>query len=447
MARRRTREGRKLGEIPDTLQSEHGRERMIHEADAVVIGAGAFGCSTALHLSKLGLGRVALVDRFEPASQTSPRAAGLFKSLQKTQLLSHLAQLSMQKVVGFEAEMGVAVPFVRSGSLTIAETPGLAEVLREKAAHARQWGVELEMIDSKEARDRMPLMEALDAEAVCHTFEDVYIEEPSSLLRVYIEAGERMGMVTVPNAPVTGIRTRDGAVEVVITDEGEISTPIVVDAAGAWARVVARSGGAELPLVPIRHQLLITDPIEGAEPAHPILRFVDSAVYVRTARAGLMLGGFEPDPLIVDPRDGGPNFSVEDVPLDSAPLDAMASAVEEKIPDLRSPSVAELRGGLFTMTPDGGFLAGPVPSVDGLWTLTGCNGSGFSFSPVLGQLLAEWVIEGEPSVDLSEFRPGRFSQRSPGEEELRDAGVRQYETSPSEEELRDAGVHQYTHYY
>jgi glycine/D-amino acid oxidase-like deaminating enzyme len=420
---------------------------MINEADAVVIGAGAFGCSTALHLSKLGLGRVALVDRFEPASQTSPKAAGLFKSIQKTQLLSRLAQLSMQKVAGFEDEMGFAVPFVRSGSLTIAETPELAEVLREKAAHARQWGAELEMIDSKEARNRMPLIETLDAEAVCHTFEDVYIEEPSSLLRAYIEAGERMGMVTVPNAPVTGIRTRDGAVEAVVTDEGEISTPVVVDAAGAWARMVAKGGGAELPVVPVRHQLFITDPIEGTEPAHPILRFVDSAIYIRTARGGLMLGGFERDPLVVDPRDSGPDFSVEDVPLDMAPLDTMASAVEEKIPDLRSPGIAELRGGLFTMTPDGGFLVGPVPSVEGLWTLTGCNGSGFSFSPALGQLLAEWVIEGEPSVDLSELRPGRFSQRSRSEEELRDAGVRQYETSPSEEELRDAAVHQYAHYY
>lgn len=254
-------------------------------------------------------------------------------------------------------------------------------------------------------------------------------------------------MVTVPNAPVTGIRTRDGAIEAVITDEGEISTPVVVDAAGAWARLVAKGAGAELPVVPVRHQLLITDPIEGTEPAHPILRFVDSATYIRTARGGLMLGGFEPDPLVVDPRDSSPDFSVEDVPLDIAPLNTMVSAVEEKIPDLRSPDIAELRGGLFTMTPDGGFLVGPVPSVDGLWTLTGCNGSGFSFSPALGQLLAEWVIGGEASVDLSEFRPGRFSQRSQSEEELRDAGVRQYETSPSEEELRDAAVYQYTHYY
>jgi dimethylglycine dehydrogenase len=234
---------------------------MISEADAVVIGAGAFGCSTALHLSKLGMRRVVLIDRFEPASQTSPRAAGLFKSIQKTETLSRLAQLSMQKVVSFKDETGVAVPFVRSGSLMMANTPKLAEVLREKAAHAEEWGVELEMID---------------AEVVCHTFADVYIEEPSSLLQAYIKAGEQLGMVTIPNTPVTGVRTKDGAVEAVVTEEGEITTPVVVDAAGAWARIVAKKGGADLPLVPVRHQLYITDPIEGTEPDYsPVPRFGD----------------------------------------------------------------------------------------------------------------------------------------------------------------------------
>jgi len=403
---------------------------MISEADAVVIGAGAFGCSTALHLSKVGMRRVALIDRFEPGSQTSPRAAGLFKSIQKTETLSRLAQLSMQKVVSFKDETGVAVPFVRSGSLMMANTPKLAEVLREKAAHAEEWGVELEMIDSKEASDRMPLLETLDAEVVCHTFADVYIEEPSSLLQAYIKAGEQLGMVTIPNTPVTGMRTRDGAVEAVVTEEGEITTPVVVDAAGAWARIVAKKGGADLPLMPVRHQLYITDPIEGTEPDYPILRFLDSAIYIRTAHGGLMLGGFESNPLVVDPQDDGPDFSIDAVPLDMAPLDTMTSAVAREIPSLRASSIAEHRGGLFTMTPDGNFLVGPVPGVGGLWVATGCNGSGFSFSPALGELLAEWIVEGKSSIDLSDLHPRRFSQQS-----------------LSEDELCAAGVHQYTNYY
>ena len=399
---------------------------MISEADAVVIGAGAFGCSTAFHLSKLGMKRVAMIDRFEPASQTSPRAAGLFKSIQKTETLSRLAQLSMQKVTSFKDDSGVTVPFVRSGSLMMANTPKLTEVLREKAAHAEEWGVELEMIDSKEACNRMPLLETLDAKVVCHTFADVYIEEPSSLLQAYIKAGEQLGMVTIPNIPVTGVRTRDGAVESVVTDEGEITTPVVVDAAGAWARIIVRNVGAELALIPVRHQLYITDPIEGTEPDYPILRFLDSAIYIRTARSGLMLGGFESDPLVVDPQDDGSDFSIDAVPLDMAPLDTMTSAVESEIPDLRAPSIAEHRGGLFTMTPDGSFLVGPAPGVGGLWVATGCNGSGFSFSPALGELLAEWIVEGESSIDLSDFDPRRFSQQSLSEDELCAAGVRQY---------------------
>jgi glycine/D-amino acid oxidase-like deaminating enzyme len=336
----------------------------------------------------------------------------------------------MQKVVSFKDETGVAVPFVRSGSLMMANTPKLAEVLREKAAHAEEWGVELEMIDSKEASDRMPLLETLDAEVVCHTFADVYIEEPSSLLQAYIKAGEQLGMVTIPNTPVTGVRTKDGAVEAVVTEEGEITTPVVVDAAGAWARIVAKKGGADLPLVPVRHQLYITDPIEGTEPDYPILRFLDSAIYIRTAHGGLMLGGFESNPLVVDPHDDGPDFSIDAVPLDMTPLDTMTSAVAREIPSLPTSSIAEHRGGLFTMTPDGNFLVGPVPGVGGLWVATGCNGSGFSFSPALGELLAEWIVEGESSIDLSDLHPRRFSQQS-----------------RSEDELCAAGVHQYTNYY
>lgn len=328
--------------------------------------------------------------------------------------------------MNFEKENGVALPIVHSGSLMMAERPDFAEVLARQVECSRQWGVEVESIDAREALIRTPLLENIDARTIFHTPSDVYIEEPSTLLHAYIEAGERLGMQTIANTPVTGIRTRNGEVEAVVTDHGEIRTSIVVDAAGAWARQIASSGGAKFPLTCVRHQLYITEPIADMEPEYPIVRFIDSAVYIRAARGGLMFGGFEPGPLVFDAVTQRADFSIADLPLDLAPLDSMTSAIVEKMPSLKVPEIAEHRGGLFTMTPDGRFIVGPAPDVRGLWMATGCNGGGFSFSPALGQLLAEWIIEGEPSPDISDFHPGRFSESFLSEKQLQESAVWHY---------------------
>ena len=144
-------------------------------------------------------------------------------------------------------------------------------------------------------------------------------------------------------------------------------------------------------------------------------------MYLRPARGGLMLGGFEAAPLAVDPRAEPPEFDTDDVPLDRDVLDAMADAVADLVPAAQAAvgaAVAEHRGGLFTMSPDGRFLAGPVPEVPGLWVASGCNGSGFSSSPAIGEALARWITGGHPEVDLSPAVPGPVQQpadrRGPG---------------------------------
>jgi len=401
---------------------------MISDADAVVVGAGAFGLSTAFHLARLGVRRVALVDRFAPASQTSPRAAGLFKLIQADETRTRLASLSIQKVTRFREETGVPLEIVRSGSLMVARTPEHAGFVRGEARQSQAWGVDVRLVDGVEAHRLMPFLEAQGLLAACYTPGDVYVEEPSSLLEAYLEACRRQGVTLVPDTPVTGIQVNRGHVEGVVTRGGEIRTPIVVDAAGAWSRAVAELAGVRAPVVPVRHQLFITEPIAGMRPDYPIVRVVDTAVYVRPARGGLMLGGFEADPMPVDPLVQG--FSVNDVPLDMEVLTRLAGTVTHQVPAIRKTAVREHRGGLFTMTSDGTFLVGPAPEVRGFWSATGCNGSGFSFSPAIGQVLAEWITTGTPSIDLSALQPARF------------AG-----TALDDERLRATAVWQYAHYY
>lgn len=398
---------------------------MLTEADAVVIGAGAIGLSAGYHLAKLGR-RVAIIDQFGPGSQTSPRAAGLFKLIQGDLARTRLAQLSIKTVTHFEAEAGVPLPVTRSGSLMVARTPEHADLIHTEAQRSGAWGVALEMVDGPEARRLAPFLNPDGIRAACHTPADLYIEEPSSLLHAYLQAAEVCGATMVPHTRVTGIRVQNGAVSGVVTPQGEIGTPVVIDAAGAWARRVGELAAATVPVMPVRHQLLITEPIEGVEADQAIVRLIDTAVYVRPARRGLMLGGFEADPLPFDVTRQREDFSMDAVPLDSSVLRRLGDTVEGNIPALRGAPVQEHRGGLFTMTPDGQLIVGPHPDIRGFWMATGCNGSGFSLSPGVGQVLAEWVVEGKPSIDLASCAPARFRSQSFDDQQLRAAGVWQY---------------------
>jgi glycine/D-amino acid oxidase-like deaminating enzyme len=208
-----------------------------------------------------------------------------------------------------------------------------------------------------------------------------------------------------------------------------IAAPVAVDAAGAWVRQVAELAGAggAVAVAPVRHQLLITEP-SAVDPAEPITRVADAAVYLRPARGGLMVGGFEAAPLPVDPRAEPAAFSTDDVPLDLGVLREMARQVAGEVPLASAARVAEHRGGLFTMSPDGRFVVGPVPDAPGLWVASGCNGSGFSSSPAIGEALAAWITAGDPPDGLAALSPERFGA-------LTDA------------ELIKHGTWQYAHYY
>jgi 4-methylaminobutanoate oxidase (formaldehyde-forming) len=203
------------------------------------------------------------------------------------------------------------------------------------------------------------------------------------------------------------------------TSQRSISTPTVVDAAGAWTRQVAELAGAKVDVAPVRHQLLITEPAAIAA-SDPIVRVVDAAVYLRPARGGLMVGGFEKAPLAFDV--GSPPA---EMPLDRAVLDGLAEQVSSEAPAALGP-VAEHRGGMFTMSPDGRFVLGPVPDVPGLWVASGCNGSGFSSSPALGEELAAQITG--TSSGLAALSPARFG-------------------ALTDDTLISNGVWQYEHYY
>ncbi len=397
------------------------------DADVVVIGAGALGLSTALHCALAGRS-VTVVERFTAGSQASGRAAGLFKSVQADELRTRLARRSIEQAVTFADWAGVPLAVTRPGSFLIARTAQHREFLRRELSQSRGWGADVREADPGQVAGGLSYYRAAGDQYALWCPEDVYIEEPVSLVRAYLAACALHGVVVLENEPVTGIPLAGGRVAGVETASRSVSAPAVVDAAGGWARQVAGLAGARVPVAPVRHQLLITAPSPDISPADPITRVVDAAVYLRPARGGLMVGGFEADPLPVDPRERPASFSTDDVPLDLAVLRGLAGLVSAEVPAAGTAPVAEHRGGLFTMSPDGRFVAGPVAEVPGLWVASGCNGSGFSSSPAIGEALAGWIATGVAPPGMAALAPGRFGPFAGGD-------------------LVSRGLWQYAHYY
>jgi glycine/D-amino acid oxidase-like deaminating enzyme len=398
---------------------------MADNADVVVIGAGAFGLSVALHCA-LRDRSVVVVERKTAGSQASGRAAGLFKTVQADGLRTALARHSIDKVLRFEEWAGVPLEDARSGSVLIARTDRHKAALAAETARSRGWGVDL----AETGAGRASYYRAAGPELAVWCPEDVYIEEPDQLIQAYRAAGQARGMQVLENEAVVAVLADGGGrISGVETTGQRIPAPVVVDAAGAWVRQVAELARGPFPrykvhVAPFRHQLLITEPSGSVDGSDPIVRVTDAAVYLRPARDGLMVGGFEPDPMPLDPRLQAESFSTDDVPLDLGLLRKLAGQVEREAPLAASGTVAEHRGGLFTMTPDGRFIAGPVLSLPGLWVASGCNGSGFSFSPAIGETLADWICDGHPSARLAPFRPDRFG--AVGDDQLVRNGAWQY---------------------
>src|SRR5688572_31248010 len=362
---------------------------------------------------------VVLLDRFEPGSQTSPRAAGLTSQVRSTDTLTRLAKRSVEKLERFEDELGQPLRFTQSGALKIARRPEHVEQLEREVARAKTLNVALDFISPSDAREMCPVLEDRGILAMTYNPTDCNVE-PSQVPVGYARAAEELGVTVLGNTPATGLVLGAGGVEKVVTPQGEIKTEQVVDAAGAWVRVVAELMGARIPVVPTRHQLFITEPVDGITPAMPIARVIDANVYIRHERGGLMLGGYEANPLQPDPKVLPEDIA--ELPLDIDVLWRLAYSVREQFPIFQDPSirVAEHRGGLPTMTLDDRYLAGPLPGVPGAWVMSGCCVGGLSVSPALGEAMAEWILDGAPSLDLSEISTARFAGLDLDEEKLRE---------------------------
>ncbi len=371
-------------------------------ARAVIVGGGVAGCSVAYHLTKLGWKDVVLLERKRLTSGTTWHAAGLIGQLRATKNLTRLAKYSADLYTRLEAETGIATGFRTCGSITMALTDHRAEEIRRQASMARAFGVAVEEIDSAEVLRRYPLVNT-DAMTAAVWLPSDGQGDPSNIA-LSMAKGARMGGATIlENVKVTGVSQADGRVTGVSWeadgDTGTITTDIVVNCAGMWARDFGQMAGVNVPLQACEHFYIVTEQIEGLKQL-PVLRVPDECAYYKEDAGKMLLGAFEPvsKPWGPIPED----FEFDQLPEDFDHFEPILENACRRLPMLANAGIHTFFNGPESFTPDDAYHLGPAPELGGYWVCAGFNSIGIQSSGGAGWALAEWMETGLPPFDIGD---------------------------------------------
>ncbi|MGA1109399.1 MAG: NAD(P)/FAD-dependent oxidoreductase, partial [Pseudomonadales bacterium] len=283
-------------------------ETLPQQAEVIVIGGGIVGASTAYHLAKLGYKDVVLLERHQLTSGSTWHAAGLVGQLRSQAGITQLLGNSISLYNRLEAETGIATGWKMNGGLRLACNPARLTEIRRQATTARSFGLEMHLLTPKEAQDLWPLMDVSDVLGAAFLPSDGQAN-PSDIGRALAKGATMNGVRIIENLEVTGIRVARGRVQGVDTPRGSIDCDILVNCAGQWSRAVGQLAGVNVPLVSMQHQYLITEAIEGITSNLPTLRDPDRLTYYKEEVGGLVMGGYEPNPISWAENGFPENFS------------------------------------------------------------------------------------------------------------------------------------------
>ncbi len=378
---------------------------MRDRAQVVVIGGGVGGCSILYWLARLGWSDVVLVERAELTSGSTFHSAGLVGQLRSTLSLTKMMMSSVDLYRELESEVELETGWREVGSLRLASSEERMEEIARQAGWAKTFGLPLELVSAQEAQELFPPLTTDGVLGAAYLPTDGYID-PSQLTFALAEGARRRGAEINQRTRVTGIRVRRGRVEAVETDQGEIETEIVVNAGGMFAQEIGALAGVNVPIVPMAHEYLITKP-SGLPLDMPTMRDPSLLVYFRPESGGLVMGGYErhcaPWGLDGIPGDFNSKLLEEDWPRFE---ELMENAIV-RVPGLADLEVIRLINGPEAFTPDGEFILGPS-DVRGFWVAAGFCAHGLAGAGGLGKLVAEWIVEGTPSLDVWHMDSRRF---------------------------------------
>lgn len=378
-------------------------------ARVVVVGGGIVGTSVAYHLTRLGWTDVVLLEQGRLSSGTTWHAAGLIGQLRATESGTRLVQYSAALYESLESEVGLSTGFKRVGGVTIARTEDRMTQLRRTAASAAAYGLECELLSATEAFERWPLMRADDLLGGLWLPGDA-TANPADVTQALARGARQGGARIFERTRVVGVLVGGGAVTGVRTEEGDVEAEVVVNCAGQWAAQVGAMAGVNVPLHSAEHFYVVTDQIEGARPDLPILRDPDGYTYFKEEVGGLVVGGFEPEAKPwVGPQDIPHPFEFQLLEEDWDHFSVLMDSALHRIPMLAATGIRKFYNGPESFTPDNQFILGAAPELRGFYVGAGFNSVGIASAGGAGRALAEWIVDGDATSDLTAVDIRRFA--------------------------------------
>jgi glycine cleavage system T protein len=380
---------------------------MTEEAAAVVIGGGVGGASIAYHLTAMGWPEVVLLERSELTSGSTFHSAGLVGQLRSTVTLTRMMMYGVGLYRRLNDETGLDPGWHEVGSLRLASSPERMDELRRLSGWGKTFGLPLEIIDTDEALGLFPLFEPVGVRGAAFLPTDGHLD-PSGLTFALAKGARRRGARFVSGARVTAVDVSGGRVRGVRTaDHGDIRADVVVNAGGMWAHEIGRMAGVEVPVVPMSHQFLITESMEGVGPTLPTMRDPDLLVYFREEVGGLVVGGYERTPEAWSLNGIPPDFNHRLLNPDWTRFEQLSDGAQRRVPALREAGVKTMINGPEAFTPDGEFILGES-EVRGFYVAAGFCAHGIAGAAGVGKVLAEWIVEGDPGLDVWKMDIRRF---------------------------------------
>lgn len=389
-------------------------------ARIIIVGGGAIGLSIAWQLGRRGAGEVLVLERNELTSGTSWHAAGIIGPLRATLSLTHLALRATRVFPELERQTGQATGYVQSGGLWLAGSEDRRRELAGIAAVAERVGLTVAMLDGNSVNHRFDGIRHDDLSAALWVAEDGQAN-PVDVCMAYARGARDHGVRIEQGAQVVGVRRRGRGVRGVVLQDGrELECETLILCAGAWTPRLGRLLDVALPIQAVAHMYVVTEPMASLPAPCPIVRDLDAGIYFKGDAGRLVLGGFEPDPRILD--GGHPSLDAPYVALDEdwEQFEPFMRAALHRLPGLESVGIQHFMNGPEGFTPDTLPLVGPVPGVERCFVAAGFNSLGIVSSAGVGEALAEWVLEGQPSADLCALDPARLTPHAGTPRYLRD---------------------------
>lgn len=366
-------------------------------ADIVIVGGGIVGCATAFELARKKAGRVVLFEKeLLLGTGATAKCAGGIRAQFSSEVNCRVSQLAERIFLDFENEVGVSAAYEKVGYLFCLSREADVSSFRRQLAMWQRLGLDARWLEPAEIAAKVPplLTDDILGGTFCSTDG---IADAGEYVLAYEKQARSLGVEIVSGTAVTGVEVEGGRVTAVRAGAERIPTGLLINCAGPHAREVGRMAGLDVPVDPLKRQIAKTAPLDWLPEDLPMVVDIASGLYMHRESGGMLMGWADPHT--------SPGY---DISTDANYTDEIIMRALARMPKLETAEVAHTWGGLYESTPDHHAIIGPAEALTGFWNCTGFSGHGFMHAPAAGRLVAEWIVEGRPSIDLGRLSLERF---------------------------------------